>query len=254
MTQRIKQVFALVFTMLISASTQAATQNVTIYSYHNHPPFVTGEQQGLTFDLAKKLNAEAQGALNFTVKIVPRSRLNHYIKDWIAGTCPAENCNDRWMVPWVNPKWGFIRGERDNYQWQELFTDSNSIVFRSDSQLSYQTPQSLVGLNFGGIRGHRYVGIDDLVNKGKINRIDGNYERDNLIKLLHKRIDATLLPTSAMKYLLKNDETIADSAESLKIANTKHQIYKRFLMMPENRKDLADLAIRVQLKSWLAVQ
>lgn len=246
MKHTIQTIFA-VFCMLVTQFVVAAPETVTVYSYHNHPPFVTGPDSGYTFDLVQQLNRKADGKVRFKVSIVPRSRLNHYLKAWISGKCPDAGCKQNWMVPWVNPKWGFVKGGRDNYLWQELFTDSNVIVSRSEDAFEYTGPESLKGRVLAGMRGHRYVGIDDLVKTGDINRIDGNYERDNIIKLLRDRADATLLPASTVKYYLERDAEIRDEAPNLKVADKRHQIYTRFVMMPETREDLLKIVSDLEL-------
>jgi polar amino acid transport system substrate-binding protein len=234
--------------LCLSTTVAAQQEKITLYSYHNHPPFVTGINSGLTYELAKQLNKQASGRYLFEVSIIPRSRLNHYLKDWIHGACPNSECKQNWLVPWVNPKWGFIRGSRDNYLWHQQFTDANVIISRANESWNYISPASLKGLVFAGMRGHHYVGIDDLVKTGDIKRIDGNRERDNLFKLLHRRVDATLLPRSTMAYFLENDPEIKEQAEQFKIGNEKHHVYIRHIMLPETRSDLLSLIKNMPLK------
>lgn len=224
----------------------ATPETITIYSYHNHPPFVTGENKGLTYELADRLNGQATGKFQFQVRIIPRGRLNHYLKDWIAGSCPGPSCRQDWIVPWVNPKWGFIKGKRDNYLWHALLSDANVIVSRKKDEWRYLTPESLTGRVLGGMLGHRYVGIDALVQAGEIKRIDGNRERDNLLKVLHKRVDATLLPESTINYLLQNDPEIQRHADDFRVAEQKHQSYMRYIMLPEQRRDLFEVLDTVE--------
>lgn len=226
-------------------------ETINIYSYHNHPPFVTGKEQGWTYQLAKSLNQIAGNKVHFKVQIVPRSRLNHYLKGWIQGECPAEQCRQDWIVPWVNPKWGFIKGERNNYSWLELFEDSNAILTLKDNPIRYNGPESLKGHTLAGMRGHRYVGIDALVERGEVIRIDGNRERDNILKLLRGRVDATLLPTSTINYLLQQDRELNAAGDKLRIAEHKHQIYIRHLMLPETHTDLLDLIKTVNMDFFL---
>lgn len=245
-----QSLLSILFTICFCLSRTVAAQQeiITIYSYHNHPPFVTGINSGLTYDLAKQLNKQAAGRYFFKVSIVPRSRLNHYLKDWIQGTCPNSKCKQNWLVPWVNPKWGFIQGSRDHYLWHKQFSDANVIISRAHESWNYLSPASLKGLVFAGMRGHHYVGIDDLVKTGDIKRIDGNRERDNLFKLLHRRVDATLLPRSTMAYLLVNDPEIKVQAEQFKIGDEKHNAYVRHIMLPETRGDLFSLLKSIPLK------
>ena len=241
-----------VFCLCLSSVVTAKPETVTIYSYHNHPPFVTGPDSGLTYELARQLNEQAAGRYLFQVSIVPRNRLNHFLKGWIQGVCPSSECKQDWLVPWVNPKWGFIKGSRNNYLWHKLFSDANVIVSRASDPLVYLSPASLKGLVFAGMRGHHYVGIDDLVKTGEIKRIDGNRERDNLLKILHKRVDATVLPASTMEYLLANDQGIKMQAEQFKVGDKKHQSYVRQIMLPETRNDLLILLKSIKLQELSA--
>ncbi|WP_210398228.1 hypothetical protein [Motiliproteus sediminis] len=232
--------------LLLSPLARAEAETIQLLSYHDHPPFVTGPGQGLTYDIAEQLNAIAVGEFHFDVTLVPRSRLNLMLKDWIAGKCPNSHCNSSWVVPWVNPKWGFIKGDSDNYLWQPLLEDANLMISNASRPLAYQSPESLRGLTLGGMRGHKYLGIDDLVNAGAITRIDGNHERDNLLKLIHGRIDVTLLPRSTTDYFLTRDQYVSQHANELYVAKLPHQSYTRFAMIPGGRDELQQLLIRVQ--------
>jgi len=226
-------------------------EKIMLYSYHNHPPFVTDKNAGLTYDLADKLNTLSAGRYYFEVKIVPRSRLNHFISNWISGECPASQCDNNWLVPWVNPKWGFSKTDASNYLWHPLFTDSNVVVSNTSSDFEYKGPESLKGKVLAGMRGHRYVGIDELVDSGEIIRIDGNRERDNLLKVLKNRVTATLLPQSTMQYLLKNDSVIHKQNNQLKISKQEHQQYKRFIMLPSGREKILTLVQKIPLTKFL---
>jgi len=252
-----RKILAFLFTSIalcFSGPTMATGETILIYSYHNHPPFVTGSYTGLTYDLADALNKQAAGRYNFQVSIVPRSRLNYYLKNWIDGKCPNDVCEQNWIVPWVNPNWGFIRGDRDNYLWHPLFTDSNVIVSLVTDSFIYNNPESLKGRVLAGMRGHRYVGIDELVTSGDITRIDGNRERDNIMKVLVNRVTATLLPNSTMQYLLENDKEIKAKAEQLKLGDEKHQIYVRHLMLPETRTDLMQLIENIPVQQLVNIK
>ena len=235
---------ALLILSLLASPLQAET--IHIYSYHNHPPFVTGKGKGLTYELADILRREAGGEYSFEVKILPRPRLNTRIKHWISGQCQQQKCTDNWLIPWVNPKWGFIKGPRDNYLWHELFYDSSSVLSHTDNPIDYQGPASLIGKTIAGMRGHRYIGVDKLVAEGEIRRVDGNKERDNLMKVLMQRVDATLLPTSSANYFLRNDQSIKPSADKIILSDVKQQTFYRYIMLPETRQDLLDLVSQAE--------
>ncbi len=241
-------VLCLCLCMCLCLSAYSVAQTITIYSYHNHPPFVTGQNSGLTFELARQLNEQAGDRYFFKVSIVPHERLNYLLKDWIRGACPNSDCKQNWIVPWVNPKWGFIKGGYDNYLWHEQFKDSNVILSRASERWTYLGPSSIKGLLFAGMRGHHYLEIDDFVASGDIKRIDGNRERDNILKLLYQRVDVTLLPASTVAYLLENDPKIKAQAKQIKINDKKHHKYMRYIMLPESRTSLLAFVKNIKLK------
>ncbi|MBF0138956.1 MAG: hypothetical protein HQL74_01615 [Magnetococcales bacterium] len=232
------------FFMAVRAHGMETPTTIHLLSYHNHPPFVTGPEQGLTFDVAKSLTELAAGKWKFQVRIVPRSRLDLELKPWIQGQCTPPTsapCGDDWSVLWVNPSWGFGGPSENGFHWLKMFEDSNAIISLKESPVDYQTPESLRGLRFGGIRGHQYVGIDDLVTAGGIQRIDGNHERDNIMMLLLKRLDVLLLPTSTIHYFLTKDDAVRESAPKIHVAPVRHQYFWRHFLIPATRKDLEDL-------------
>ncbi|MBF0144806.1 MAG: hypothetical protein HQL84_02280 [Magnetococcales bacterium] len=226
---------------------------IRLLTYHNHPPFVTGHEQGVSYDLARMLTRFSAGRWNFQVRIVPRSRLDLELAPWIQGRCSGEKrvddpaCHDDWSLMWVNPSWGFGAGTGTTFRWVNLFEDANAIISLKDTALDYQSPESLVGLRFGGMRGHHYLGLDPLIAAGRIQRIDGDHERENLVKLLMKRLDAVLLPESTTRYFLTRDDLLSKSADRFFIAPVRHQRFWRQLMIPPTRDDLETLFQR-----WLA--
>jgi len=217
----------LLLILLMVCSFAFGAENINVYTYHNHAPFIIDKNLGLSHKLVESLNKNSKGLYNFKLKIVPRNRLNYILKPWIQNKCHKTNqCQSNWIVLWVNQKWGFGQDSSTTFSWTKLFKDSNSIIYKKSQNFNYQNPNSLIGKKLAGIAGHRYIGIDELVKQGKIKRIDGNSEEVNLEKVLSKRVDATLLPTSSFNYYLKKNK----SFKGLKKAKTSHQIYMRNIM------------------------
>ncbi len=210
-----------------------AKEKFILYTYHNHSPFVNGEKSGLSYDLLEYLNKNSNSDFVFELKVIPRARLNYILKPWINKECEKTlKCDKNWMVLWVNHKWGFGKDSLSNFSWIPLFQDSNVIISASKNDFNYTKPEDLIGKKLAGMSGHRYLGIDDLVQAGKIKRINGNTEVENLKVVLSKRVDATLLPRSAFAYYQK---TNADF-NSLFASKTSHQDYQRNIMTrPENK-------------------
>lgn len=236
-------VWSCLVSLMMVSMLHADPERIRMLTYHNHPPFVVGPGQGLSFDLASLLTQYAKGQPLFQVQIVPRSRLNFVLKDWIQDRCtsPEIPCPEDWIVPWVHPTWGFGERPDERFQWMPILEDSNAILSHARHPIAYHGPDSLMGLRFGGIRGHVYLGVDALVKDKKIMRIDGHSERDNLLKLIKKRVDVLLLPTSTVHYFFSQDSELARFKKDVHMASTKHQIFLRHLMLPLKRSDLAHL-------------
>ncbi len=221
----------------------AAPEQVAVYTYHTHPPFVTGKHEGLTFDLAKYLSEKSGGRFRFRVVLMSRPRLNKAIKD------PGAM-----IVPWVNPAW-FKDVEEKRYLWSKnaLMEDANGIISRRGRNLNYEGPSSLSGLIFGGIRGHIYTGIDDFIRHSKTTRrVNTDNHLANFQKLSKGRIDVTLTPESAARYLIKEHSL----GEELYLSPKPHSRYRRRVMVPNGRADIMAfinevLAASRHDKAWL---
>lgn len=210
-----------------------AKEDINVYTYHNHAPFILEDNKGLTYDLIKQLNKNSKD-FKFNLKVVPRSRLNYILKPWINKTCMKKKCKNNWIVLWVNHKWGFGKDSLENFSWTSLFKDSNAIISSNTNKIEYKNPSSLMGKTLAGMAGHKYVGIDDLVAKGFIKRVNGSSELANLKVILSNRADVTLLAKSAFDYYLKTNEEL----KSLYVSKKPHQEYLRNIMTNKENKVL----------------
>lgn len=228
----------ILFSLLVVFSISGfAKEEFTVYTYHNHAPFITDKKQGMSYELIDFLNKNSNGDFSFKLKIVPRNRLNYILKPWKEKKCNnsiSKKCNKNWMVLWVNHKWGFGSDSLTNFTWVPLFKDSNIIISANKQALDYTNPKDLIGKKIAGMSGHKYLGIDDLVKEGKITRVNGNTEVENLKVVLSKRVDATILPMSAFKYYKSQDT----SFDSLYISETTHQNYMRNIMTTPKNENL----------------
>lgn len=223
-----------------------AAERIEVLTYHHHPPFVNGNQSGLSYQLIEALNLASGGQYEFELRVLPRKRLNLLLQPWLEGRCqqPAKACADNWVLPWVNPLWGFSGAEPDT-AWTPLLEDANRLIFHGPAQVDIKQLQGFDGLVFGGMRGHRYKGLDDLVQAGRLTRIDGDHERDNLTKVLMGRVDFTLLPESTLRYYLTQDQFLAARAGELYWSDPPQQRYMRYAVVPGNRPLLGELLERV---------
>jgi len=222
----------LIFTavMIFLSLSLFAKEQINVYTYHNHAPFIINEKLGLTHELIKKLNQNDE--FDFKLKVIPRSRLNYILKPWISKKCETKRCANNWIVLWVNHKWGFGKDSLENFSWTPLLNDSNAIISSNTKKFEYTKPEDLIGKGLAGIAGHKYVGIDDLVKAGKIKRINGSNEVDNLKVVLANRVDVTLLPKSAFDYYQKTNSEFSN----LYVSKVPHQSYMRNIMTNRQNK------------------
>lgn len=205
-------------TALSGAGPVAAAETITLATYHTHPPFLIGAGEGLTHDLARELTERSAGAYRFEVEPMSRPRLNKQLEE-----------GRRMVVPWVSPLW-FGDAEEKRYGWvaESLMRDGNAIVSPVARPVDYTGPESLEGLRFGGQRGHRYVGIDDyILGSQTTRRIDADTHDDNLERLERGLIDVTLVPDSAVRYVIRS----RGLGEVLYISPTPHTSYERRMLV-----------------------
>jgi len=214
--------FILTILYCLFLNTAQAGQKVPILTYHIHPPFVVGEGKGLSYDFAKLVTKKSKGKYNFEIRELPRVRLNQEIKS-----------NKPWVSVWANPLW-FGDKNKKKYFWLELLKDENSIISRNNLKINYDNPNSLLGKKFGGIRGHKYVGLDDLLKAKKIKGTKTDNERDLLRMLLHKRVDVILLPKSTISFYIKD----LSLEQKVFIGKKPHQSYVRHIMVPRGQEKL----------------
>lgn len=219
-----KSVLGIALGAAFSAAAPAFAESVSVYTYHNHPPFVTEGGKGLSYDFIDYLNKKAAGSRTFKLEVVSRGQLDKVV------AAPEFNG----AVAWVAPVW-FKDKDRTVYLWSgAVMDDANVILSNTATKLEYQDPPSLKGKNFGGITGHKYAGIDDLVASGDIKREDSDKERTNLRKLEAGRIDATLLPRSTANFLLSE----MGLTSKIFVAPKPHSAYSRHMLIAKNNPGL----------------
>lgn len=202
----------------------AFAADLTLYTYHSTPPFVTGEGKGLTYELADYMTKKSQGALKVAVSVLPRARVDQAVQ--------AADFNG--AVPWVFPMW-FKDKDKTTYLWSEpLFKDANIIASPAAKKVEFSGPESLKGMSFGGVLGHKYAGIDDLVAAGQIDRQDAPNEETNLKKLAAGRIDATLLPDTSASFLV----TQLGIADKIHVSANPHSSYTRHIFVAKSNPEL----------------
>jgi polar amino acid transport system substrate-binding protein len=231
--------------LLVSALLYAPlgwAKTVNAITYHTHPPFIY-EGQGLSYDLVELLNTLAPETYDFNLKAMSRPALNKLVA--------GDSVN---LVPWVNPAW-FGDELQTKQLWLDmsLMEDGNEVISSVQQSLDYNGPESLDGKVFGGLKGHRYQGIDDRIAElGKTRRVNSNNHLDNFRKLSKGRIDVTLVPRSAALFLIAQEGL----SDQIYLSPKPHSRYQRLAFVTGPGNDLqhflnAQLARPEVLARWL---
>ena len=170
----------------------------------------------MSYDLAVLLTTQSQGRYTFETQYLPRKRLNQKLAVAEPG-----------IVLWVNPVW-FDDADREKYLWTAaLLEDRNEVLSRHDNPVHYHDPRSLQGLKLGGVIGHTYSDIEELVAQGAVRRIDAVEERVNLTNLMLQRIDVTIMPQTAARYLLRAMQL----EEKTFVSPQPHRVFARHILV-----------------------
>lgn len=218
----------LLFTCFFLFSTQlfsAEKVNVDVYVYHLKPPFIVSDtyELGLYFDFSDYLNTKSD-KYHFETVFIPRKRIDTMLK----------NKNFDGILLGVNPVWFKDKAET-KYLWTSTFyQDQDEVVSLFEKPIEYEKPSSLKGRVLGGVRGFYYFGVDDLVTKGEINRVDTIGEYALLQMLMFKRIDVGIISRSTLNYLTKAKGWV----NKFHLSKQPHDKYQRRILVPQHNKNV----------------
>lgn len=195
---------------------------INIYTYHLKPPFIIDQknQAGLYYDFSNYLNL-LQNKYRFKTVFMPKKRIDKYLnKDKLNG-----------ILIGVNPKW-FNDTAEDKYHWTvSILQDQDEVVSLKSSPITYQGPQSLIGLSLGGVFGFKYVGIDQLTDKKKIKRINTIGDQQILTLIEKKRVDVGIVSGSTIRYLASNNHNLKSK---FYISPQPHYAFERRVLFPKS--------------------
>lgn len=212
------------FWLWLLLSVPALGETIRLYDYHQHPPFNTGGEAGLSHELVKYLNEKLGGEPRIELWLVNRARLALEMSD------PDFDG----LVVWVNPAW-VGDPQRERYLWTfPVMRDTNELISSIDKQITYRGPDSLKGLVFGGVEGYRYQGIDEAAAGGELVRHDAKKVKINLDLLVRGRIDVTLVPGSALAFFTH----VPAYEGKLFVSPFPQSSYTRHILVPRSRADL----------------
>ncbi len=187
----------LLLTLRCGSAVASEARVIPLWTYHDYPPFIItpAEQFGFSYSFAKILDQYGKGSFRFEIRAAPRKRIDHWLAEGREG-----------IVLWVNPSW-FDDLSQEKYRWSgALLLDINEVVSLQRSPVHFRGVRSLRGLRFGALLGETYPSLQPLVEKGELHRDDVASPVLNLRKLLHDRIDFTIMPRSEFIYLTHESE------------------------------------------------
>ena len=212
------------FWLWLLLSVPALGETIRLYDYHQHPPFNTGGEAGLSHELVKYLNEKLGGEPRIELWLVNRARLALEMSD------PDFDG----LVVWVNPAW-VGDPQRERYLWTfPVMRDTNELISSIDKPITYRGPDSLKGLVFGGVEGYRYQGIDEAAAGGELVRHDAKKVKINLDLLVRGRIDVTLVPGSALAFFTH----VPAYEGKLFVSPFPQSSYTRHILLPKSRPEL----------------
>jgi len=191
-----------------------------VYTHYETAPFLNAQHHGLTVDLANELTKRSVGRYEFVVQPTPRKRIDFILSD----------PNWQGIVPWVTSVW-FRDEAQTKYAWSaSLFTDADLVL--SHQPFTYVGPESLFGMRFGGVLGHRYAELEQWIAEGKIQRDDALSEIGNLKKLQAKRVDVVFISNSNWIAILAENPSLS---KGIVVAKKPRNVFERKLLIsPKN--------------------
>lgn len=201
----------------------AFAEEIPIYTYHNLGPFITGEKQGLTYELATYLNQHAKGRWTFIVRSSPRMRFNKTISKAPKG-----------IVPWVNPKWLIGLALEGDLWTSAYFKGANVVVSRQDNKIEYDGLASLSGYKILKVSGGVQKEIDDYIEQGNISLVEAASFEKIFKMLAHQRADFISVPLSMAYYMIPQLEL----EESLYVSGNMVEQYTRHFLVLNEHKEL----------------
>ena len=192
-----------------------SAQTIPLWTYYDYPPFIINSvhKTGLIYDLARLLSRRCDGKYLFVARYLPRKRIEKKLSEQQAG-----------VVAFVSPLW--FKG---NYLWsRELLLGRNEVISLVGNSVAYQGPKSLKGMHFAGLLGHKYPGIDKLVNEGSIKRSNVLNVLTAAKILLKGRVDVILLPRVAAIYQLRklNASALVHYSKQPQYKFNRHLLYQ----------------------------
>jgi polar amino acid transport system substrate-binding protein len=233
---RLGQWFAVLFGLLMAAVSAAQPVAVTLYAYHDKPPYMTDvlRQEGQYYDLVRFLNAQSDD-YQFTLQFMPRNRVERLLAQGALGG----------PVIGVNPLW-FKDPQEQRYLWtQAIFHDQDVFVSPVDKPFDYESPSTLHGKMVCLVLGNYYFGISEAIEKGLLRRLAANREEVILEMLDLKRCDFGVISLSLFHY----HQNLTQWRQHYHLASKPHDSFARRILVPKTQPAL-HAYLQAQLPRW----
>lgn len=220
---------------------------IQAYNSYLHPPFLDNQgQSGLAPDLVDYLNRRLDRGYRLQLVNLPRARLARLVLD-------RQETRFGGVALFLTPR--FVADEaHTRFLWSlPLSSDYNLLLFRRPAPKTVTSLNSLAGLRFAGVYGHRYQGIDELKDAGLIRREDAAAEAVNLGKVLAGRADFTVMNHS---YFAALDGGYAGLFATQTVPH--EAAFNRYILIGKHNRELQQALDKViaQMRidpEWLAI-
>ncbi len=215
MTTRWLWVFCML-TLPWSLNATASTR-LTIYAYHNSPPFVINAETetGLNYDLVRALAQQLGSQYQVDYQPITRPELNERLAQDKAA-----------IVLWANPAW--FQAKNQPYHWSSpLFIDREIFVSPMDFVGKVEKLTDIVGSTLGALEGYKYPGVDELIAQHRITRFDAKTDKENLSRLIDRTVDHIVITRSSFLYYGRQQQFLG----KMKIVGQPYPSYKRQILL-----------------------
>lgn len=207
-------VVCLIIAILFFSVARAEQGSIPVYSYHTDPPFYIPDQPiDLTRAWVAKFNRHHKN-IQLNLIQITRPKLNSIVKS-----------GKPYLILWANAIW-FKRLDANIVETDSIFWDADIWVSKPSKALRYAEPKDVIGKIFGGRKGYFYKGLSELIQTGKVTRIDKDTDHDNYDALKAGKIDAFVMSRSSLLYWFSTGIEPRD----LYIAGSPHDAYTRHVL------------------------
>lgn len=214
--------------LLFSALTMAAPTPHKVYSYHTVAPFYLPQKPtDLSRAWVEAFNRWQQD-IRLELVTMERPLLNAIVES-----------DQPFIILWANPLWFSFR-DPDLKASDSVFWDADVWISRSQAPVHYGEPQHLIGNTIATRKGFYYKGINELVNAGKVSRVDTASDEQSLALLEQGKVDAFVMPRSSLLYWQAHNLAPAN----LHVAQAPHDAYTRHVLVSADNAPLLPLLNR----------